>query len=387
MKNLVSLLLICIVFISCKNETENVENRDSYVINGSAPGVYNGVRVYLKSADQRDRFMDLDTAIVMGEKFTFEGTVDSPERLTLHVNSVNGSVPIILENAVIDVRIDKDDITNSEVKGTKANDALFSYAQETRDFMSNGVRLNNEYRTALRENDTAKLNSMAMELQSANKKQLTYPLEFIEKHPDNYFSLILLQDLYSNKQYPITDLETAHNNISAEIKNSYLGKIVDSIHQTRVEESKRLASLEVGNVAPKFSGPTPDGKTISLDGIKGKATIIDFWAAWCGPCRRENPNVVRIYNKYHAKGLEIVGVSLDGNGRQTNPKEAWMKAIKDDNLSWNHISNLNYFNDPVAKLYNITSIPATYILDENGTIVAKNLRGQELEMKIAELLK
>lgn len=382
-----SLFLICIVFTSCKNETNDVDTRDSYVINGTAPGVYNGVRVYLKSVDQRNRFIDLDTAVVMNEEFTFEGKVPSPQRVTIHVNSVNGSMPIVLENASIDVKIDKDNIANSQVSGTKANEALTSYAKESREFMSNGVRLNGEYRTALKENDSAKLNAMALQLQAANEKQLTYPLAFIEKHPNNNFSLILLQELFSNKQYPMDDLKGAYDKIDNDLKTTVLGKTVDSLYQVRVEESKRLAALDVGNIAPKFRGPTPEGKMIALDDIKGKATIVDFWAAWCAPCRRENPNVVRVYNKYHNKGLEIVGVSLDGNGRQQDPKAAWLKAIEDDNLTWNHVSNLNYFNDPIAKLYNITSIPATYILDENGTIVAKNLRGQDLENKIAEMLK
>ncbi|WP_339755901.1 TlpA disulfide reductase family protein, partial [uncultured Winogradskyella sp.] len=125
---------------------------------------------------------------------------------------------------------------------------------------------------------------------------------------------------------------------------------------------------------------------VSLNELRGKVTIIDFWAAWCGPCRKENPNVVRIYEKYHDQGLEIIGVSLDGHSRQQNPKKAWLDAIEKDKLTWNHVSNLKYFNDPVAQLYNISSIPATYILDSTGIIVDKNLRGRALENRIKELL-
>ena len=112
----------------------------------------------------------------------------------------------------------------------------------------------------------------------------------------------------------------------------------------------------------------------------GKVTIIDFWASWCKPCRIENPNVVKIYNKYHDKGLNIIGVSLD------KTQNSWTKAIADDQLAWNHVSNLKYWQEPIAQQYGVRSIPSTFILDQDGNIVAKNLRGYALENKISELL-
>jgi len=116
--------------------------------------------------------------------------------------------------------------------------------------------------------------------------------------------------------------------------------------------------------------------------LKERLPLLISGASWCKPCRRENPNVVRVYEKYHDKGLEIISVSLDKNGQ----KERWLKAIKDDNMNWHHVSNLKFWNEPVARLYNINSIPATFILDKDGVIVAKKLRGDALEQKIAELL-
>ena len=121
---------------------------------------------------------------------------------------------------------------------------------------------------------------------------------------------------------------------------------------------------------------------LSLYDIKGKATIVEFWASWCGPCRRENPNIVKVYEKYKDKGLVIIGVSLDRPGQ----KERWRKAIEDDNLNWYHVGSLQYFNDPVARMYNISSIPASFILDEEGKIVAKRLRGKALEDQISKML-
>ena len=127
-------------------------------------------------------------------------------------------------------------------------------------------------------------------------------------------------------------------------------------------------------------------KRFVADEVKGKATIIDFWAAWCGPCRRENPNVVNVYEKYHDKGLEIISISLDGRSNQQDSRQQWLKAIEDDNMNWHHASSLMYFRDPVAELYNINSIPATFVLNEDGIILAKKLRGKALENKISELL-
>ena len=118
---------------------------------------------------------------------------------------------------------------------------------------------------------------------------------------------------------------------------------------------------------------------MALNEVMGKVTIVDFWAAWCKPCRAENPNVVRVYNKYKDQGLSILGVSLDRNAND------WKKAIEDDGLAWHHVSNVQYF-DEIAKLYNVDAIPATFILDENGIIVAKDLRGASLDAKIGELL-
>ena len=160
--------------------------------------------------------------------------------------------------------------------------------------------------------------------------------------------------------------------LTPDIRETTVGKRIKS-------KLEKNASTAIGNKAPNFSAPTPSGEELALNDVLGKATILDFWAAWCKPCRVENPNVVKLYNKYKEKGLSILGVSLDRRA------EDWIKAIDDDGLEWHHVSNVRYF-DEIAELYNVSAIPATFILDENGVIVAKNLRGPELEAKISELL-
>ena len=152
-------------------------------------------------------------------------------------------------------------------------------------------------------------------------------------------------------------------------------------YQAQQKQTTSSASLEVGSIAPEISLPDVNGTTFLLSSLKGKYVLVDFWASWCGPCRGENPNVVQAYNKFKGKNFTILGVSLDKD------KSAWQTAIKDDGLAWQHVSDLQFWNSAVVPLYNIESIPFNVLLNPEGKIIAKALRGQELETKLAEVLK
>ena len=142
------------------------------------------------------------------------------------------------------------------------------------------------------------------------------------------------------------------------------------------------AETTSGNVAPEISLPTPAGDTIKLSSTRGSVVLLDFWASWCAPCRKENPNLVNAYNLYHKKGFQIFQVSLD------KTKDAWMKGIEEDHLEkWIHVSDVKYWNSIVVPLYKVESIPANFLLDKEGHIIASNLRGDQLQLKLAELLK
>ena len=383
MKKLVIYTFISLLFFGCKEEPK----RTDYTINGTAKGVYNGIRVHLNGKDEKGRNKVMDTQMVVNEQFSFEGKVASPTLYHITVNSIPGQLPIMVENSEIHVDINKTKIADSKITGSKSQMDYEAYQTGFKDIEKELPQIKMELRNARAQRDMAKQESLNNRLENIENKKIEYTINTIKENDDNYFSLFLLRSELDNPKIDIEKFMDVFNGLSSDLKTSKAGTDIKTKLDNLYSVYQKRAHLEIGKIAPNFEAPAPDGKMISLNDIKGKVTIIDFWAAWCGPCRRENPNVVKVYNKYHDQGLEIIGVSLDGTRSQKDPKKLWMDAIAKDNLTWHQVSNLKYFNDPVAQLYNISSIPATYILDKDGKIVAKNLRGNALELKVAELLK
>ncbi|MCK7590698.1 AhpC/TSA family protein [Subsaxibacter sp. CAU 1640] len=379
MRKIISILTIALLLMACD---EKAEKTDGYVINGTAKGVYNGMRVYLKASDERSSQKAQDTAIVMDEVFKFEGKVDYPQMWYISVSNVNGFVPIMVENETIEVNFNKEVIDNSTVTGTKANEALSKYSKGFKLLLDKRNDISKQFSATMNSTNTESREEISKKLGEVNAELSTYPFKFLKTNSDTYFSLSLIDNILKSNPIEFNEIDEAFAKLDTDIKNSPYGKTVQANLEALKKKNEGLAMLNIGKVAPDFTAPDPDGNQISMHNIRGKATIIDFWASWCGPCRRENPNVVKVYEKFHNKGLEIISVSLDKPGQKDN----WLKAIADDKLNWHHVSNLNYFQDPVALQYNIQSIPATYILDAEGKIVAKSLRGQALEDKIAEML-
>ena len=202
-----------------------------------------------------------------------------------------------------------------------------------------------------------------------------YTLQFLSENSNSLFGLMLISELL--------DSET----INTAQATNYLDALSPKYQEHRMTadiraQIKAKSANGIGGEALPFEAPTPEGDLLSLQDAMGKYTLIDFWASWCKPCRIENPNVVRAYNKYHERGLNIISVSLDRKGQ----KDRWIKAIEDDNMDWYHGSNLQFWQEPIARAYGVRSIPQTFLLDENGIVIAKNLRGQALVNTLESLM-
>lgn len=204
------------------------------------------------------------------------------------------------------------------------------------------------------------------------EQQREYIRNFVSKNSSSLVALAAIEQLS-----PDTDLEYFKMVDQALTKKYPVSPYVTSFHAKVAE----LGKLNTGSDAPEIALPNPEGQEVKLSSLRGKVVLIDFWASWCGPCRKENPNVVKLYNQYKNKGFEIFSVSLDKD------KQAWIKAIEQDKLTWTHVSDLQFWNSKAAKEYNVTGIPQTFLLDKDGKIIAKGLRGEPLAAKLAEILK
>ncbi len=368
MKKLVITLTITFLVIACGKK------EDQFVINGNLRGdIADGTKVYLKTAGENNTIKEIDTVTVTEGKFVFTG--NTPKTLDpyyIFIEKVRGNLLVFAENGTIDLSAHKDSLMDATMSGMTQNNLFVNFLKGSNEIGKKMMSIQKDYQNAAMAKDTATVNALKEEMQEIQEEGKKYEISFIKENPNAAISPLILSNFYSRKILSDEEVSEMINNFSDEVKNTKAAKsILDALEKTK--------NSAIGSKAPEFSAPTPKGDTLALKDALGKITIVDFWAGWCKPCRLENPNIVKIYNKYHDKGLNILGVSLDRNA------DEWKNAIKEDSLTWNHVSNVKYF-DEIARLYNVNSIPATFILDEKGIIVAKNLRGQQLEDKIAELL-
>ena len=390
MKKIILLLSAAVVLISCSKV-----GKGEFLISGTAKGIENGKTIILQTQNESG-LLSVDTVKVQDGKFEIKGKITEPAFHMLQVESINGPVPFILENGEVIIEINKDSISKSKISGTYNNDEFTKFnlelvkLQKTLvDFQKNNTDLMNK---AQQTKDTAVINKLMTEFtkiqQTVGVDTKAKYLTYADTHPKSFISVLIIQGMISSPDSDIQKMEKMYKGLDESLQNTKPGKAIKTI----LDQAK---TPSVGAVPPAgatppadgsakwstdFSAPNPQGKIISLKESLGKVTIVDFWASWCGPCRAENPNVVALYAEFHSKGLNIVGVSLDKDAAK------WKEAIAKDKLTWIQVSHLKFWEEPIAIQYQVESIPATFILDASGTVVAKDLRGEELRTKIKELL-
>lgn len=346
-----------------------------YEIKGTANPALEGKMVFLGKMEGKE-FIARDTAIVKDGTFLFTGSQDSVRNYVLSAERVDEMrIPMtyfVLENAKYNVSLDSVIV----VKGTPLNDSLRALIDANLELRKKLISANREIQRLKDSNELTpeKEAGLRAVVDSSNKRTQQNNIEFIEANKNNVAGALI----FSWNAYGFDD-ETKEKIIASagpEFKNDpAVMKIKDLL-----DVVKRTAE---GQMFVDVVMPTPDGSTLALSDVvkNNKLTLVDFWATWCAPCRAEMPNVISIYEQYKGKGLEVVGISFDKD------ETRWKDYIKDNNIQWKNMSDLQHWQSEAGRLYGVNSIPHVMLIDQSGKIVSRGLHGQELRAKVEELLK
>ncbi|SDD38470.1 Peroxiredoxin [Mucilaginibacter pineti] len=353
----------------------------NYTLTGKVGTLSAPAKAYLMYSTAAGR--QTDSVVMNAGAFSFKGTVDNPQNAYLIINKKGDGLrsqslnvtTLYLEPGAITVT-SPDSLENAKIKAGQVNadnDKLKVALKPVTEKMN---ALNKEYSAASEEKRKSKefSDDIDKRYEALEKDQKQVNLAFIKANPNSLMSLFALQN--SAGSVPdVAEIEPVFNALSPAVKSSKTG----TNYAAEIVKMKKTA---LGAIAPDFTQADTAGKAISLHDFKGKYVLVDFWASWCGPCRAENPNVVKAFDLYKGKGFTILGVSLD----QPGAKDKWLKAIYADHLSWTQVSDLKGWKNDVAQLYAVQSIPQNFLVAPDGKIVAKNIRGEELTNKLKELL-
>jgi peroxiredoxin len=360
MKKWLLVAMLCPVIVLAQTGKE-------FVIEGKLDGFANGTQILLYKNGENT---ESATATLSNEKFTIRGNVDEPTLCFLVVGEER-PYEIFVENRVISFKAEKGDPKDTKVEGSPSHDEFKSFVDKFVPLSQQLSTLANTINATPPGKNRDQLMSTYNGMHNLVQKEID---NFINAHRSSYVSPFLLNATYQFNEDPVM-LEDRFRKLSASIRESKAGKQLEGF----IAESKIGA---VGTQSLDFTQPDTLGTPVSLSSFRGKYVLVDFWASWCGPCRDENPNVVNSFKKFNNKNFTVLGVSLDRPGQ----KSKWLQAIREDNLTWTHVSDLQFWNNAAAQLYRIKGIPQNILVDPNGKIVARNLRGAALEEKLCEIL-
>ncbi|WP_121812653.1 TlpA disulfide reductase family protein [Mucilaginibacter kameinonensis] len=376
--------------------TALAQTNDTFVINGKLGNVSTPAKVYLSYQLGANNVTD-STNVVNGA-FSFTGTIINPVNATIAVNykglplekfidanykyADNGSLisktaddlDFFLEKGTITIA-SKDSIDKAQITGSQLNIDNVKLQAQLKAINQKGEKLMAEAKAATPEQQKSAAFRSAMQARykALQTEQKTTLKSFISANPNSYLSLLALTSV-SGPAPDVSEVEPLYNSLSQNIRDTEAGKMMKA-------QLEALKVTAIGSEAPDFIQNDVNGNPVKLSSFRGKYVLLDFWASWCGPCRQENPNVARNYARFKNKNFTVVGVSLD----RPDGKSAWLAAIKSDGLDWTQLSDLKFWNNQAAALYSVTSIPQNYLIDPQGKIIAKNLRGEDLDAKLEQL--
>lgn len=363
MKKYLFLIFVLAVFMSCQKQT-------GFKIEVALEGAEG--QVLLEKVENRS-YVPVDTADIVDGIAVLEGVVPYPSDYLISIVGERQKTPVFVENTKMSITGHADSLNNIVVKGSVTHDEYAALDAQISEVSKKYMALYQESRAAIAAGDTAKGAELMTQVEELYESTNVMRDDFIMNNKSSYVTPFLI----SKNQYGKEADELEEMIIGLDPKLDTIPSIVEV--KSLIVELKKVA---IGQVAPDFVQNDVDGNPVRFSEVysQNELTLLDFWAAWCGPCRAENPNVVAVFNEFNKKGFTVFGVSLD------REKHQWEKAIESDKLNWTQVSDLSYWQNEAAQLYSVKSIPSSLLVDKNGVIVAKNKRGDELRDTVAEIL-